>query len=298
MEFGEIFARRRILVTGATGFVASHLCRALDDLGACLVGLAKSGDWSALPPAIERVEVDLADAEKTAAVVKKLAPDLIFHTAGLVTTRPDPALTLPMIENNLVATAHLLLAARDAGCGRFIHLGTSEEVPPERQSDIPSSPYAVSKQAATQMVRMFAEHFSLPAVVARPCLVYGPRQAADKLIPGAIYSLLRGRSPQLLTPGRRHEFIFVVDVVRGLLAAGSAADAIGRVVALGTGQPLTVAQVVETIADLTAREVPAVAAAGPTREQSGRLMSFADWSPAWSLRDGLNETIRWYRENG
>lgn len=303
-EFKDVFVGRRVLVTGATGFIGWHLCKALVALKAEVYGISRTASTENLPIGCQPKEVDLRDHKAVNAILRKLQPELIYHLAGLVTARQDIDLVLPMLQHNLIATVHLLLAAREAGCDRFVCAGSSEDLSNgrEKTDKVPLSPYAAAKTAANLYAKMFQRLYGLPLVVVRPYMIYGPRQGKTKLIPYVILSLLRGEAPQLSSGQRVCDFIYILDIVRGLLMAGIEPQVLGETVDFGTGSGSQIQDVVNLLIELTGSDLRPVFCAIP--DWGGESPQVADcnkakcllgWEPLWPLRDGLAETIAWYR---
>lgn len=297
-EFGDAFAEQKVLVTGATGFIGRHLCEALVALGAEVHRLALDACAENLVCDCKAWTVDLTDIEAVREAVSKIQPQFIFHLAGMVTARQDLNLVLPMLRNNLVGTIHLLLAVAQIDCERIVIVGSSEEP----SDGVPTSPYAAAKAAASMYARMFHGVYGLPVVVVRPYLIYGPRQEPTKLIPYTILALLRGENPNLSSGRRVCDFTYVLDVVRGLLKAGIQPDLEGETVDLGTGAGTSVRDVVELLVELSGSKARPVFGAVPDRigeraqvADRGATRRLLDWEPEWSLRDGLVETLKWYR---
>ena len=301
-EFEDALAERKILVTGATGFIGGHLCEALLALGAELHGLSLDACPENLVRGCKAWAVDLTDIEAVREVVLEIQPQFVYHLAGMVTARQDLSLVLPMLRNNLVGTVHLLLAVAEIGCERMVVVGSSEEPMANSLDTIPTSPYAAAKAAASMYARMFHRLYDLPVVVVRPFLAYGPRQEPTKLIPYTVLTLLRGEPPHLSSGKRVCDFVYVLDVVRGLLKAAIHPGLVGETVDLGTGEGVRVRDVVELLVELEGSIVRPVFGAVPdrigeypqvaNRAKTGRLL---DWEPLWSLQDGLVETMGWYR---
>ncbi len=305
-EFGNAFAGRTVLVTGATGFIGWHLCGALAELGAEVYGLSRYASTKNLPEGCRARSIDIRNYEAVQKVItRELQPEIIFHLAGIVTARQDISLVLPTLQYNLTGTVHLLLAASHAGCRCFVCVGSSEEALDDNRIGVPFSPYSAAKTSASLYARMFYELYGLPVVLIRPHMVYGPRQVKDKVIPHTILSLLRGEAPRLSSGKRICDFIYVVDVVRGLLKAGSMCQrAKGETIELATGSRGRLRDVVELIAELTGSGLKPEFGALPDRIEESYRTADCDkasrvlgWKPLWSLREGLAETIRWYREN-
>ena len=300
-EFGDAFVGRTVLVTGATGFAGAALCRALVVLGAKVHGLARSAEAS--PQGVVPWSVDLRDAARVETTCSEIAPDYVFHLAAQVTARQELDLVRTMCEHNLLGTVNLLLAVVQGNCRRIVTTGTPEEAPEEVRRATVASPYAAAKTAAAIYTRMFHRLYHLPVVTVRPFLTYGPRQEHSKLIPYTILKLLRGESPQLTSGKRLCDFVYVTDVVRGMLRAALAPGLEGQTFDLGTGSPMSIRAAVECISNLTGASVPVHFGAVPDRlgeqpliadAQSSRLR--LGWEPRWTLSAGLMETITWYAE--
>lgn len=297
-EFGDSFAGRKVLVTGGTGFIGQHLCEALVALGAEVYGLSRTAQAQNLVRACKAWAVDLTDIEAVRAAVSKIQPQFIYHLAGMVTARQDLNLVLPMLQNNLVGTVYLLLAVAEIGCKRMVLVGSSEEPKAGTLDDIPTSPYAAAKAAASMYARMFHKVYRLPVVVVRPFMAYGPRQEPTKLVPYTILALLHGENPRLSSGKRVCDFIYVLDVVRGLLKASMQPGLEGGTLDLGTGEGSSVRKVVELLVKLTGSTARPIFGALPDRlderpqiadiDATRRLL---DWEPLWSLRDGLVEAV-------
>lgn len=303
-EFGREFQGRRVLVTGATGFIGRNLCEALKSLGAEVTGLSRSATPGGLPDGVAPLAVDLV---RQTPVVEGLAcarPELIFHLAGHVTTQPDRALVLPMFEANAAGTVNLLLAASERRCERLILVGSSEAAG-VRGDLAPNSPYGASKLVAEIYGQMFHRLYELPVVCLRPFLTYGPWQEPTKLIPYTILKLLQCESPLLSSGERVCDIIYVADVVRGLLRAAVASSGVlGARIDLGTGSGITIRELVERLVKLMDSTIAPIFGGVPDRPGDepiladiGRTRSLLGWTPQWPLEDGLRGTVMWYRQH-
>lgn len=303
-EFGDEFRGRRVLVTGATGFIGRHLCQALVALGAEVTGLSRSAAPSNVPDRVTPLAVDLRRREEVEAALACARADLIFHLAGQVTARRDRELVIPMFEANAVGTVYLFMAALEAKCERFVLIGSSEASGSEK-GVYPRSPYAASKLVAEVYGQMFYRLYGLPVVCLRPFLTYGPWQEPTKLIPYTILTLLRGEKPLLTSGDRVCDAIYVGDVIGGLLMASLAsASLLGERIDLGTGKGITIRELVETVVRLFGSPSSPVFGALPDRPNEEaevadreRTQSLLGWIPRWSLEEGLRETIMWYRQH-
>jgi nucleoside-diphosphate-sugar epimerase len=208
---------------------------------------------------------------------------------------------LPSFRCNLTSTVNLLLAARKHSHGRFILTGSLEE--PQSADDVPSSPYAASKTAATACARMFHALYGLSVVIARVFMVYGPDQKdRNKLIPYVTDRLLAGDSPQIGSGVRAVDWIHVADVVEGLMVLATTPGIDGRTLDLGTGRLVTVREVVEQLTAIIASEGAPVFDSSCDRpmEQVRKAdvettRSATGWAHKLSLEDGLADTVRWHQ---
>lgn len=294
------------LVTGGTGFLGRHLCQRLADLGVEVHATSRqerADDPEYAHAAWHRL--NLSDAAAVSRLLGRLRPDLVVHLASLVTGDRQRSLVLAAFEANLRSTVHLLDAAATAGVARFVQLGSMEEPSLAGSSAPPASPYQAAKVAATGYCRMYAELYGLDVVVARVFMVYGPgRQDVRKLIPHVIHSLLTNAPLRLSSGGRRVDWIYVDDVVDGLVQLLSASGVAGRVVDIGSGRMVTVRDVVEQIYRRLGRDAPPPFGTLPDRP--GEPEAAADlpttrallgWRPAVDLEEGLTRTIDWFRAN-
>jgi nucleoside-diphosphate-sugar epimerase len=293
--------KRRVLVTGATGFLGSHLCRNLVGEGAEVHAICRPNSQVA-PDAVRIWEGGLDDAAQVRNVVKAVAPDYVFHLAAVTSAARELAAVLPTFQANLVTTVNLLAAVAEVGCERVVLAGSLEE--PQDGDSIPSSPYAASKWAATAYSRMFWQLYKTPATVARIFMVYGPAQRdVKKLIPATILSLLQGKEPQITSGARQVDWIFVSDVVAGLIALSQARDVEGQAVDLGTGILTSVREVAQCLARLINPVIRPTFGSLPERpgEQVrcanlARTQAVLGWKPAVQLENGLRQTIDYYRQ--
>ena len=302
MSPSDRLSGRKVLVTGASGFIGSHLLRALERDGAEIhavsrrerEGAGRRARWWA---------GDLADPATAQRLVSAIRPDVVFHLASHVSGQRGADAVLPTFLGNLASTVNLLSAVTDVGCGRFILAGSLEEPGQSAGGEVPASPYAAAKGAAGAYARMFHALYNTPAVVARLFMVYGPAQRdLSKLVPYSILSLLR-RQPLLLGHGQRPvDWIYVEDAVAGLLATAVANGIEGRTVDLGSGELVPIRAVVESLARmidpdgelrfgaLPERPMEQVRAANASETE--RLIG---WRASTTLTDGLAQTAAWYR---
>ncbi len=293
------FAGRRILITGASGFIGSHLCRRLCEQEAEVHAVSRSRRASNGRDEPRWWQGDAADAKFVRELFRTVQPEFVFHLAGETRGKRDLELVLPTFQQNLTTTVNMLLTAAESGCRRVVLAGSLEE--PETGKTA-SSPYAAAHVGIHAYARMFHEIFAAPAVVARMFMVYGPGQEAmQKLIPYVTLALLRGESPKLSSGKRLVDWIYIDDVVEGLLALAQAPEIEGRALDLASGRFVSVREVVEALVRLTGSSVGSIFGAEADRKmETSRKADIEDtfartgWKPRTPLEEGLRRTITWY----
>ena len=303
MEATSKLRDKRVLVTGATGFIGANMCRRLASCHAEVHGVSRIKQ-SRTNDSAEWWQTDLSDIEATRRLLRTVHPDFVCHLAGLATGSRSLEAVLPTLENNLVATVNLLVAASEVGCSRLLLAGSLEEPDELDGKTFPCSPYAAAKWASSGYARMFHALYKMPVTVARIFMVYGPGDPnRTRLVPYVIEALLQGETPKLASGVRLVDWIYVDDVVNGLLAMLSAPGIEGRTIDLGSGTLTSIHDLVMQVIDLTGSAiVPAfgarpdppfertrVAAAGQTHRLIG-------WRAETPLREGLERTVSAYKE--
>jgi UDP-glucose 4-epimerase len=288
------------LVTGASGFIGAHLCESLVRAGCRVHGVSRAAaPADARGVAWHRAE--LADAPTVRELVRHTEPDFVFHLASEVMGAPDIVHVLPTFHANLQTTVNLLTACAEIKCQRLILMGSLVE-PGADGERIPSSPYAAAKWAASDYGRMFNQLYGLPVSIARVFMVYGPAQRdVSKLVPYTIRSLQRGIAPKIMNGERLIDWIYVDDVVSGLLAMAEADGLAGDTVDLGSGELISTRDLVLGITSLMQSKLELEFGAVSDRplepvRVADIKASFAKtgWQPRTELRDGLRRTIDWY----
>lgn len=297
------FAGNSVLVTGGTGFIGGHLCRRLRDAGAEVHATSRQA-----PEPVEGLvwhRLDLGDGAAAGALVRRLRPRVIYHLASHVVGARDREFVLSTFHDNLASTVYLLEAAAEVGCHRFVQVGSLEEPDGSGPPEPPSSPYAAAKAAASAYGRMFHQLYETPVVLARLFMVYGPAQPdVRKLIPYLILSLLRGEAPRLSSGSRPVDWIYVGDVVEGLMRLARRDGLEGQRVDFGSGDLVTIRRVVEILYEILApgQEPPFGTLPDRPHEQvrTARVEETfrqLDWRPEVGIEEGLRQTVEWYREN-
>jgi nucleoside-diphosphate-sugar epimerase len=247
-------------------------------------------------------QVDLRDAGHSLRLIDQVRPDFIFHLASMVTGERDRSVVLPTLHANLVSSVNLLDAVARLGCKRLVLLGSLEEPSASKAGEFPSSPYAASKAAASSYARMYHRLFDTPASVARVFMVYGPGpQEERRLVPYVIKSLLNGETPRLTAGTRPVDWVYVLDVIDGLLQMAVAPSAVGEVVDIGSGHLVPVAEVVRRIFRLLGRtdEPPFGSIEDRPYEQVRQAdvdstFRMIKWRPSMDLDRGLSRTVGWF----
>ena len=313
---------KTVLVTGAGGFIGSHLVEELVRRGVSVRAFvrynsrADYGLLRFLPPDVQnQVEVvsgDLRDANAVRAAVEDIS--VVFHLGALIAIPYSYVHPREVVETNVMGTLNVLMAARDLGVERLIHASTSEVygtaqyVPIDEEHPLQGqSPYSASKIGADKLVESFCCSFSLPVTTIRPFNTYGPRQSARAVIPTIISQALTADVVKLgdLTP--RRDFTFVTDIVTGFLAGAESDKTMGRVFNLGAGQDISIGELAEIVIRFIGRPVSVVSETQrmrPRHSEVRRLLAstqlayeLTGWRPQVSFEDGLRQTIAWIGQN-
>jgi UDP-glucose 4-epimerase len=296
------FAGKKILITGASGFIGSHLCRRLRRCGAEVHAMSRQ-THAAANGEYRWWQGDLSAAETAREIVHGIRPEVIFHLAAHVDGSRDLSIVPAMLLSNLVATVNLLCSAAEVGCPRIVLTGSLEEPVPGYAEATPCSPYAASKWAGNAYARMFHSLYQLPIVILRLFMVYGPAQPDErKLIPYVIRSLLRGEAPEIASGRRPVDWIYIDDVVEAFVLAALAANVDGHAFEIGSGQLVTIRSLVEHIVQNIDPSIQPRFGALPDRQREqvraanvGAARAVLGWRPAVALGEGLARTIEWYR---
>jgi UDP-glucose 4-epimerase len=295
-------AGRRVLVTGATGFIGSRLIDRLGHAGAQVHAVSRTTQPED-GRGIRWRRTDLEDLEAVAGLFASIEPEVVFHLGGNVTGRPSPELVVPTLMANLVGTVSVLEAGRRVGCDRVLVPVSSTE--PELGPDEapPRSPYAASKWASWGYTRMFHSLWDVPAVLLRVTMVYGPGQSDPrKLIPSVVASLLEGATPRLTSGRDRYDWVYIDDVADAMLLAAAAPNVVGETVEIGSGDLVSVRELVERLGAIVDPGVEPRFGEMPDRPSpparvadAAKTQRVLGWRAATGLDKGLEQTVAWFR---
>ena len=314
---------KRVLVTGADGFIGSHLAEQLAGDGArvrafVLYNSFSSWGWldqspSELRETMEIFPGDVRDAERVDEAVRGC--DVVFHLAALISVPYSFHAPESFVDTNVRGTLNVLQAAQRRGAVKVIHTSTSEvygtpaEVPISEAHPLRAqSPYAASKIAADKLAESFYYSYGLRVVILRPFNTYGPRQSSRAVLPTILTQLLAGQEEVSLGALRpRRDLTYVEDTVSGFVRAAEVEEAVGRTIQLGTGRDISVGELAELASDvlgIPARVVSRDERMRPAISEVEQLLcdpalakELLDWIPATCLEDGIARTAEWMREH-
>jgi len=314
---------KRVLVTGADGFIGSHLTERLVTAGAtvrafCLYNSQGSLGWlDTVPPEIRRsLDVrmgDVRDGRFVEAACDRI--DIIFHLAALIAIPYSYLAPESFIDTNVKGTLNVLEAARKNGCRRLIHTSTSEVY--GTPQDLPirethplqgQSPYSASKIAADKLCEAFFCSFGLPVVVLRPFNTFGPRQSMRAVLPTILVQLLAGKSQvKLGNLDPKRDLTFVEDTVDGFIRTALTPGIEGEVIQLGTGQTVSVGELFATacsVLGVSAEVTAEVERLRPDRSEVMVLQSdpskakaLLGWTAVTPLSEGIARTSAWLEQS-
>jgi nucleoside-diphosphate-sugar epimerase len=290
-----------MLVTGASGFIGSHLCRRLRQAGAEVHAISRS-ERTEGETGLHWWQGDVTELDVLRRIVNATRPEVVFHLASHVVGAREREQVMPAFRANLTSAVNVMIAASEAGCRRVVLTGSLEEPEDGDTGPVPCSPYAAAKWAASGYARMFHALYQLDVVTLRVFMVYGPGQGdLKKLIPYVTLALLRGESPKLGNGQREVDWIYVDDVVEGFVAAAQANGRAGQTVDIGSGKLVPIRAVVEHLGRLINPDVKLQFGALPERPlervrvaDTARTQAMIGWQPSVPLEKGLKQTVDWY----
>lgn len=313
---------RKVLVTGAGGFIGSHLTDALLSAGAdvtAFVHYNARNDWGMLEgrynektPHLEVICGDVSDALFVKRAVE--GQDIVFHLAALIGIPYSYAAPESYVNTNIRGTLNVMQSCLDAGVSRVVHTSTSEVYGTAQYTPIDEehplqgqSPYSASKIGADKIAESFFCSFNLPVTTIRPFNTYGPRQSARAVIPTIITQALSGNTVRLgsLTPVR--DLTFVTDTVQGFMKFAGSKKTVGKTINTGSGKGITIGELAEMIishVNPKARIITEKRRVRPDRSEVFKLVcnnrlafDLAGWKPEVTLKDGIEMTVDWMKDH-
>jgi len=305
-----------VAVTGAGGFIGSHLAERLVELGADVRALVHynalgTHGWLDTSPMADRMTViagDIVDRDSVRDVIA--GADTVFHLAALIAIPYSYRAPSSYVRANIDGTMNVVQAARELGTRRVVHTSTSEVYGTARYVPIDEahplqgqSPYSATKIGADKIAESFFKSFEVPVVTVRPFNTFGPRQSARAVIPTIITQVLAGETVRLGSLAPTRDMNFVSNTVDGFVAAAESDAALGETINLGSGREITIGDLAEMIATLAGRPMRIETQTDRLRPEASeveRLLAANDkarrllnWEPKVSLEDGFEKTIEW-----
>jgi len=316
------WTEKRVFVTGAGGFIGSHLTESLVDHGADVRAFVRynsrndPGLLRLLPPErLDRVRIlmgDLRDADAVRRAVRGV--DVVFHLGSLIAIPYSYAHPRETVETNVIGALNVFEAARDAGVEKVVHTSTSEVYGTARYVPIDEnhplqgqSPYSASKIGADKVAESFYRSFDVPIATIRPFNTYGPRQSARAVIPTIITQALVQGKVALGATHTTRDYTYVDDLVRAFLLIAESPGTIGETINVGSNYEISIGAVAGTVAALLGKEIDIITESERLRPEKSeverlwcdntRARDLLGWSPAVPLEEGLLRTIAWFREH-
>jgi NAD dependent epimerase/dehydratase len=312
-----------VLVTGAGGFIGSHLLEALVALGTpvrAFIHYNARNDWGSIELLSERIkqalDVVAGDIQDPRSVRDAVAGcDMVFHLAALIAIPYSYNAPQSFVQTNVIGTLNILQACLDEKVERVIHTSTSEVygtalyTPIDENHPLQAqSPYSASKIAADKLAESFYCTYDLPVVTVRPFNAFGPRQSARAFIPSIASQILSGKreiATGLLSPVR--DYTYVKETVKGFIKLAECERATGQTVNLGTGSGISMGDLAQHIAEMADARVRFVTDNQRLRPEKSEVMTLicsnaklrelTGWVPSTSLEEGLQQTIQYIKEN-
>ena len=318
----ERLKSKRILVTGAGGFIGSHLVEELVKIGAqvkAFVHYNSRNDWGMLEllpreifKEVEVIAGDIQDVFFTKRAVKEC--EVVFHLAALIGIPYSYIAPQSYIDVNVQGTLNILQACLDENVEKIVHTSTSEiygtakYVPIDENHPInPQSPYAASKVAADKLAETYYLSFGLPVAIIRPFNTFGPRQSARAVIPTIISQALMNNRVKLGNLDPIRDLTYVKDTVYGFLAVENTKESVGNVTNIGTGRGVAIGELIKIISKIIGKELQVEIKKNRLRPEKSEVMELicdyskakeiTGWEPQYSLEEGLSESIEWIKEH-
>ena len=305
---------KKIVITGATGFVGANLVRTAFNAGAEIHILTRrNSDIWRIKDLLEDINshsLDLLNYNEITSIISTIKPDIIYHLATYG-GKPNQDDLCRIIETNFISTINLIRACKKVNFELFVNTGSSSEygikANPMHESDCPEpiNNYGVSKCAATLYCQTAAKNEKLPIVTLRLFSPYGNYEESARLIPSVIMACLREENPRISSPRFVRDFIYIEDVIDSYGRLADAYDVSGQIINIGSGESHSIGEVANKIIELTGNNVELLTG----KEQSwpnepenwqadiSKAENVLDWRPQYDLERGLKASIKWFEEN-
>jgi len=319
---------KRVLVTGADGFIGSHLVERLVEEEAEVIALVYYNAWGEIgwlrdvpEEKLKKMHIclgDLRDPGFVRSLFRDNAPQVVFHLGALISIPYSYVAPASYVYTNLGGVLNLLEAAKEFGTERFVHISSSEVYGTARYTPIdeahplnPQSPYAATKAGADLLAMSYLRSFELPVVIARPFNTFGPRQTSRAIVPTIITQCIRNRTTgEAIRLGNlepKRDLTYVKDTVSGIISIAVTDSTIGEVINIGTGESISIKELAELIMRMMDVELPILTNPQRVRPPESEVWELqcdaskafrkCNWTPQFSLEKGLSETIAWFERN-
>jgi dTDP-glucose 4,6-dehydratase len=312
------FESKKVLVTGAGGFLGSHLVERLIDHGSrvrCFIRYNSRNDYGLLQDIpdekIAQLDIVAGDLRDANAVHRSMqGVDVVFHLGSLIAIPYSYVHPVEVIETNVIGTLNVMLAARDHKASKVVHTSTSEVygtalyVPIDEKHPLQAqSPYSASKIGADKIVESIYDSYTLPVATIRPFNIYGPRQSARAVIPTIINQALTQEKVCLGNINPTRDYTYVTDTVEAFIRIAESDDTLGKTFNVGSNLEISIGSLAEKILELTGRDIKIIQdekRMRPEKSEVERLLAdntaarkTFGWEPNIPLKDGLQQTIDW-----
>jgi NAD dependent epimerase/dehydratase len=313
-----MLTNKNILVTGADGFIGSHLVEMLVKEGANVKALSLYNSfnywgWLEDVDCLDNIEIlngDIRDPHYCKAITKDI--DIIFHLAALIAIPYSYVAPTSYVDTNITGTLNIVQAALENNVSKVIHTSTSEVygtaqyVPIDEKHPLqPQSPYSASKIGADNMAMSFYNSFELPVTIARPFNTYGPRQSARAVIPTIITQIANGvKEIKLGDISPTRDFNYVEDTCRGFIALAKSEKTIGETVNIGSNFEISVKDTLNIIKDIMQSDVTFITDEQRIRPENSevhrlwcdntKIKELTGFEPIFDINSGLSKTVEWF----
>ena len=304
------FKNKRVLVTGASGFIGQHLCKALFEKEAIVVGFTRSTlDNKYLS---EQYDVDILDEITIRQIIHAVQPEFVVHLAASKDRGVDTAAYREGYKTNLMGSLNLINACQDLPVlARFVFLGSTDEygqlqVPfKESDKEAPIAAYGASKLAVTELLKALSRSNKFPSVTLRPTIAYGPGQDDSMFLPALIRALVEGRNFDMSLGEQTRDFVYVDDLVQAIIQALLAPSLCGDVINISSATPIRIDALAKMTANILGKGAEELLKFGAKDYRTSDVMQYwaantlakrlLGWSPTVSLEEGVQRTVDYFK---